>query len=313
MDERESHHVSTHTTAGTSTVTLSETIRSGLDAGKPSAYQAAALPKMLKALSVNTAAARAFEDPRTTDVLLKDVAAGDRSAEAPLYVRVAAELDRMAASAVGSSAFDREDLHQEGALRLIEDARSGKIVNDFRGKLGPYLGKAVLGHLRNIASTQSAGKPTDPGRLTQKLREALRKTADEDANYDLIAAATYARTKFAWTLATFWDVHRMMFSSADDLHREPVAGYSLAETMVDPAADDALARVEDIETVRALLTSKHLSTRDREVVDLVFGFNGPMLSESEAGKVLGISQQAVSKAKARALDVLRAVAEFDNN
>jgi RNA polymerase sigma factor (sigma-70 family) len=304
--------VSQKTAPGTRSLTLGSSIREGLDAGKPTEYRAAALPKLLKTLSNNTVAEHAFEDPRPTDVLLKDAAAGDRAAEAPLYVRLASELDRMAAIAVGSSAFEREDLHQEGALRLIEDARSGKILADFRGKLGPYLGKAILGHLRNVASTQSPGKPTDPGRLTQKLREALRSTADEHGEYDFVGAATYARKNFSWGLSTFWDVHRMMFSAADDLHKEPAAGYSLTETIGDPTAEDALARVEDTETARALRASAHLSPRDREVVDLMFGFDGPALSESEAGKVLGISQQAVSKAKARALDVLRAVAEASN-
>ncbi|MEO6089260.1 MAG: hypothetical protein ABIQ18_39725 [Umezawaea sp.] len=290
-------------------VELVTDIRNGLDHGTPHAYRGAALPQMLQALSRNTFAAHVFADPRSTPDLLNAVTLGDKDAEAPLYVRCAAELDRMAATAVGSSALDREDLHQEGALRLITDARSGKITNDFAGNLGPYLGRAVLGHMRNIASTQSPGKPNDPGRLTQKLRQALRATSDADGNYDLIGAATYARTHFAWTLETFWDVHAVMFAVADDLYSRNGGGYTLGETLGDTDATDALNRIENIETARALMASPVLAPREREVLGVLMGFDGPALSEGEAGKILGVSQQAIWRIKRVALGKLAAIAD----
>jgi len=234
------------------------------------------------------------DDPRTTSELLRDIEAGDRSAEAPLYVRAVSDLDRMAAIAVGSSAMDRDDLHQEGAYRLIVDARSGKIRESFGGQLGPYVGRAVLGHLRNIASTQAPGRPTDPTRLTQKMRQALRATADEFGEYDLVAAAVYARGHFQWDLSTFWEVYRVMFAGTEDL-------YEVAETHSSDEAATDLDRVETVETVRAIMTSGILAPREREVIATVFGLDGPALEESDAATVLGISRQAVNRTKNSAL------------
>jgi len=278
-----------------------------LDVGKQAAFRGAALREMLGALARNTCAAAAWADPRDVTELVAAVANGDRTAEGPLYVRAAADLDRVAGRAVGSSAMDRDDLHQEGAVRLITDARSGKIADDFGCNLGAYIGKAVFAHCLNVACTQAPGKPTDPTRLTQKLRQALRVTADADGEYDLIAAATFARERHGWTLATFWDVHKIMFSATDDLYSVDREGYPLADTLGDSAAVDAFERVEVIETVRALLKAGELAPREREVIDLLFGVDGPMLAEDEAARVLGVTRQSVNKSKRTALAKLGAL------
>ncbi|MEU5693885.1 hypothetical protein [Actinosynnema sp. NPDC020468] len=265
---------------------------------------------MLRTLVANTTAAALYEDPRTVDELLFDASADDRSAEAALYVRFAADLDRVAARAVGSSAMDQDDLHQEGAIRLIADARSCKIGADFGGNVAAYLRRAVFTHLLNIASTQSSGKPTDPTRLTQKLRQALRATSRPDGEYDLIAAAAYARTKHGWSLATFWEVHNTMFAGAVDLYQwNGHDRRNLADTIGDPAAEDPLARIEVVQTVRALLASDVLARREREVVCAVFGLDGPALSDTEAAIVLGISRQSVNKSKRVALSKLASLAQ----
>jgi RNA polymerase sigma factor (sigma-70 family) len=304
---REGSRVTTMAPLSQRPVTLSDDIRYAINANRSIAAGATALPKMLKLLVNNTAATAAHDQPRPTADLVRAVSKGDHSAEEELYVRAAPELEVMAAKAARGSAHDVEDLHQEGAERLITDARAGKISERFGGELGPYLGRAVLAHLRNVASTQQIGRPTDPGRLAQKLREALRKTADKDGQYNLVAAAEYAHENFAWRLNTFLAVHRMMFAGADDLHQESPDGYALAETLADPSAQDTLTRVEAIESARALRNSGALTAREREVIDCLYGFNGPALSEAEAGKVLGVSQQAISKTKTKALAALRAL------
>lgn len=280
--------------------------RKDLDHGRGQ-FAGAVLRDLLRLLANNTSAAVAWADPRSVAELLEDAADGDRSAEGPLYVRSAAELDKVAARAVGSSAFDRDDMHQEGAFRFITDARNGKIRADFGGNIGAYLHKAVFAHLLNIACTQSPGKPTDPTRLTQKLRQALRHTADADGEYDLIGAAAYARDRFGWTLATFWDVHRTMFAGTEDLYVPDGDGRTLAEALADPSAEDALERVEVIETVRAMLAANILARREREVINLLFGMDGPALSEDEAAVLLGVTRQSINKTKLRALAKLGAV------
>lgn len=286
---------------------LAEQIRHGLDAGKPAAYQGAALPKILRGLATNTAAAHAHEDPRTTAELLAAVHSGDRDAETALYVRVAPELDRVAARAVGSSALDREDLHQIGAERLIADARNGKLAETFGGNIGSYIGVALLGEMRDEAGKQSPGKPNDPTRLAQKLRLALRATTDPDGEYNLIAAAAYVRARWQWTLGTFWSVYGQMFNSSNDFHTATGAGYTLAETLADDGAAAALDQVETAEIVRDLRNRAGLSARQRDVLNQVFGFDGPALSDTEAARTLGISQQRVSKIKNDAIRALRAV------
>ncbi|MCP3800216.1 hypothetical protein NLX83_13200 [Allokutzneria sp. A3M-2-11 16] len=268
-----------------------------------------ALPRLLARLARSTAAAERYADARTNRELLDAVVDGDRAAETALYVRMAGKLDSVATKAAGGSAMDREDLHQEGAERLITDARNGKIRDAFGGEIGPYLGRAVLGHLRNVASTQSPGKPSDPGRFAQKLRQALTKTADEHGEYDITAAAIFAREHFGWTLATFWEIHDRMRSAPVE-HRIPTqSGYTVAESMPDRSAEDALARVEAIETARVLRSAGHLSAREREVIDLLCGFGGPVLSEKDTARVLGMTQQAVNKIKRKAFATLRAISD----
>lgn len=290
---------------------LAGQIRRGLDAGKPTEYQGAALPKILRGLATNSAAAHAHEDPRTTVELLDAIRFGDRDAETALYVRVAPELDRMAARAVGSSALDREDLHQIGAERLIEDARNGKLAERFGGNVGPYIGVALLAEMRDEASKQSPGKPNDPTRLTQKLRQALRATTDADGEYNLIAAAAYVRARWQWTLGTFWSVYGQMFNSSNEFHTTRGDGYTLAETLTDDSAAAALDQVETAEIVRDLRNKAGLSARQRDVLNQVFGFDGPALSDTEAARTLGISQQRVSKIKNDAIQALRAVSGVD--
>ncbi|MBM7770880.1 RNA polymerase sigma factor (sigma-70 family) [Actinokineospora baliensis] len=258
-------------------------------------------------MSGNGVAVHAFADARETNALVAAVERGERAAETALYLRVAGELDRVAAGAVGSSAFDREDLHQEGAERLIRDARAGVIRNGDGGTVGTYIGRVIARHLLNVASTQRPGRPTDTGRMAQKLREALRNTADSDGEYDVMAAVTYAQQRFAWRLETFWAVHRSMFAPTETWESAAGDRHSLADTMSDPGGPDDLARVEIIATARALLESTHLSRREREVLGCLFGFSGPALSEVETGRVLGIAQSTVSKTKTKALQTLRAL------
>lgn len=286
---------------------LADQIRHGLDAGKPAAYKGAALPKILRGLATNTAAAHAHEDPRTTEELLAAVRSGDRDAETALYVRTAPEVDRVAARAVGSSALDREDLHQIGAERLIEDARNGKLAETFGGNIGSYIGVALLGEMLDEANKERPGKPNDPTRLTQKLRLALRATTNPDGEYNLIAAATYVRKRWQWTLETFWAVYGQMFNASNDFHTTTRTGYTLAETLGDDSATAALDRVETAEIVRDLRVRAGLSARQRDVLNQVFGFDGPALSDTEAARTLGISQQRVSKIKSDAIQALRAV------
>ncbi|MGW0523030.1 RNA polymerase sigma factor [Crossiella sp. NPDC003009] len=268
-----------------------------------------ALPRLLRRLATSSTAAAEYADPRGTPELVAAVADGDRAAETALYLRAAPELDRIAAGSVGSSALDRDDLHQEGAERLLTDARSGKIRHDFGGHLGPYLGRVVRGHLVNVAGTQVWGKPSDPGRLTQKLRQSLRATMSPDGEYDMVAAAAHAREHHSWTLTTFWQVRDLMLGTPEALHAAAAGGVSLAETVADTASAVALARVETVDQVRALREVARLSPREREVVDALYGWSGPQLSAGDTATVLGISRQAVSKAHLGALAKLRAHTE----
>ncbi|MGO1050764.1 RNA polymerase sigma factor [Crossiella sp. CA198] len=289
--------------AGTNARDLITDIRAGLDAAKPPEHRGAALPRMLRSLATSSTAATDYADPRSTPELLAAVAEGDRAAESALYLRAAPELDKIASASVGSSALDREDLHQEGAERLLADARSGKIRNQFGGHLGPYLGLAIRGHMVNVAGTQVCGKPSDPGRLTQKLRQSLRATATVDGEYDMVAAAAHAREHHGWALDTFWAVRDVMFGQYEPL--------SAAEMVADDAVADRLARVGVITEVRALRAAARLSPREREVIDALYGEEQSTVS---AATTLGVSRQAVSKSHLSALGKMRkhAIVKGDN-
>ncbi|MFE0020503.1 RNA polymerase sigma factor [Amycolatopsis sp. NPDC059021] len=288
---------------------LVKTLRAQLDAGKPARAQGAALPAHLKRLAASTVAAQAHEDPRTSGALVAAAAAGDRSAELPLYVRVAADLERTAARLAGNAALDREDLHQEGALRLIEDIRSGLVSDKFGGNVGPYIGRAVRRSLVDLADSQRPGRPVIPGRERRRLREALTATLTEDGEYNVLAAVMYAQSRFDWTLRTFWAVHGSMFGGSVQW-TEPTGTASLtyADTTPDADATDALARVEDAEDVRRMLDHADLNDREREVIEAVHGFTGPAVTNDQAAELLGLSTRHVKRLRSAALAKLSAAA-----
>ncbi|MFD8496226.1 RNA polymerase sigma factor [Amycolatopsis sp. NPDC059657] len=289
---------------------LVTTLRKQIDAGKSVQAQGAALSGHIARLASNTVAGEAHADPRTTPELLAGVTKGDHSAELPLYVRVATDLERTAARIAGDSALSREDLHQEGAVRLLEDARSGLIGERFGGNVGPYIGRAVSRHLVDLVDSQRPGRPKVPGRERRKLREALNATAHEGGTYNTIAAVQYARSHFGWSLAAFWAVHGSAFGTPvqwDDA--ATTAGLTYADMTADPTATDELDRVEDREDVRRLLERANLTDREREVIDAVCGFTGSASTNEEAAELLGVSVRHVRRLRSSALEKLGMAAD----
>ncbi|MEV6908064.1 sigma-70 family RNA polymerase sigma factor [Amycolatopsis sp. NPDC051071] len=280
-----------------------------MDAGKAVQAQGAALPGHIARLATSGLAEEAHEDTRTAPDLVADIAQGDRAAELPLYVRVATDLERTAARVAGDAALSREDLHQEGALRLIVDVRAGLVSASFGGAIGPYIGRSLRRHLVDLVDSQRPGRPPIPGRERRRLREALNATANEDETYNTLAAVQYARTRFGWSLAHFWAVHGSAFGAPVQWNDAASSGLSFAETTADPAAAEALARVEDRDDVRRTIEHAELTLRERDVIEAVFGFRGLAATTEETAELLGMSTRHVKRLRASALAKLTRAAD----
>lgn len=284
---------------------LVATLRDQLDAGKPEQAQGAALPGHIARLATNTLAGEAHADPRATEELVTEVAAGGRAAELPLYVRVATDLERTAAGVASDGALSREDLHQEGALQLIEDARSGMVTEKFGGNVGPYIGRSLRRHLINMVDSQRPGRPPIPGRERRRLREALNATLNESGSYNMLGAVQYARAHFGWGLAHFWAVHGSAFGAPVQWNDPAKAGgLTFAETTPDHTAADALEQVEDRDDVRRIFDGADLMPRERDVINAVHGFTGPAATNEETAELLGMSVRHVRRLRASALTKL---------
>ncbi|MGW4829512.1 sigma factor-like helix-turn-helix DNA-binding protein [Amycolatopsis japonica] len=280
-----------------------------MDAGKPVQAQGAALPGHIARLATSGLAGEAHEDTRTTPDLVADITQGDRAAELPLYVRVATDLERTAARVAGDAALSREDLHQEGALRLIEDVRAGLVSDSFGGAIGPYIGRSLRRHLVDLVDSQRPGRPPIPGRERRRLREALNATTNEDETYNTLAAVHYARTRFGWSLAHFWAVHGSAFGAPVQWNDATGSGLSFAETTADPAAAEALARVEDRDDVHRTIEHAELTLREHDVIEAIFGFRGLAATTEETAELLGMSTRHVKRLRASALAKLTRAAD----
>lgn len=285
--------------------TFAITLRAQLEEGRPDAARGAVLPAHLRRLVTNTTAISAHADSRDVVTLVVDIGNGDRTAETPLYVRAAPELERVAARAGGDSALSREDLHQEAAVKLIEDARSGMLADKFGGSIGPYVGRSVRRHLMDLVDSQRPGQPTVPGRERRRLREALNATLTELGDYDIFGAVQYALGKFEWSLQMFWTVHSSMFARAvrwEDSATD--TGLTYAETIADPVAGQRFARVETRQDARRIVNQAGLTARERDVINAVWGFTGPACTAEQAAELLGMSARHVKRIKASALEKL---------
>ncbi|WP_410591116.1 sigma factor-like helix-turn-helix DNA-binding protein [Amycolatopsis sp. lyj-23] len=273
-----------------------------MDAGKPVQAQGAALPGHIARLANNALAGEANADPRTTPDLAHAAAAGDRGAELPLYVRVATDLERTAGRVAGDAALSREDLHQEGALRLIEDIRTGMVTERFGGAVGPYIGRALRRYLVDLVDSQRPGRPPIPGRERRRLREALNATMNADDTYNTLAAVQYARNHFAWTLGHFWAVHGSAFGAPVQWGDSATsAGLTFAETTADPAATDAFDRVDDRITAHSIIEHAELTMREHDVISAIFGLHGLAATTEETAELLGMSTRHVKRLRASAL------------
>ncbi|WP_158633060.1 sigma factor-like helix-turn-helix DNA-binding protein [Amycolatopsis sp. WAC 01376] len=281
-----------------------------MDAGKAVQAQGAALPGHIARLATSGLAEEAHEDTRGTPDLVADIAQGDRTAELPLYVRVATDLERTAARVAGDAALSREDLHQEGALRLIEDVRAGLVGDRFGGAIGPYIGRSLRRHLVDLVDSQRPGRPPIPGRERRRLREALNATANADASYNTLKAVQYARNHFGWSLAHFWAVHGSAFGAPVQWNdASSSGGLSFAETTADPAAAEALARVEDRDDVQRTIERAELTLREHDVIEAIFGFHGLAATTEETAELLGMSTRHVKRLRASALAKLTQAAD----
>ncbi|MFF0144650.1 RNA polymerase sigma factor (sigma-70 family) [Amycolatopsis sulphurea] len=284
---------------------LATTFREQMDANRPVQAQGAALPGHLARLASNVLAGNAHADHRDTPDLVSAAAGGDRAAELPLYVRAAADLERTAARATGDSALGREDLHQEAAIRLIQDSRSGMISEKFGGKVGPYIGRAIRRHLVDLVDSQRPGRPPIPGRERRRLREALNATMTTAYTYDTVAAVQYARAQFGWTLRHFWTVHGSVFGTPVQWGDAATGGgLTFAETTADPAAADEFDRAEHRVTVRRLIDRADLTARENDIINAVYGFTGTAATTEEAAALLGMSSRHVKRLRASALTKL---------
>jgi hypothetical protein len=289
---------------------FADTLRHQHGAGKADHLRATALPGILQRLSNNPLASAAHADRRTTEELVKDVAAGDRCAETPLYVRVAADLDRSAARVPGDSVMSREDMHQEGAERLIRDTRAGIVTEKFGGNVGAFIGSAVRTDLMQLALALRPGAPAIAPQQRRNLRAVLISTADEHGNYNVSAAAMLAVSKYGWTLRLFWAVYSSMFASSDRWDTEDGSGLTVAETTADETGADAMARVEDRDTARRIRETARLTAEESDVIDAVTGVDGHVHTTAETAERLGLPPRTVERRKASAVAKLREAADL---
>ncbi|MBM7770605.1 DNA-directed RNA polymerase specialized sigma24 family protein [Actinokineospora baliensis] len=287
---------------------FADVLRGRVGEGRPPHLRSTSLPGHLARLAGSSAAALAFADRRTTRELVEDVEVADPSAEEPLYVRVAADLDRVAGRLPADSAYGRDDLHQEGAVKLLTDARSGAISARFGGEVGPYLGRDVRRFLLDLVDTHRVGSPSIPGRRKRQMREALTATLNRDSEYDVLAAVTYAQNRFGWSLRYFWEIHAAMFAVPVPWHAEEPGEVSLHEVTEDRAAAEALTRVTVREDVTRLRGAADLTRPERDVLAAVTGEDGPVRTQAEAAADLGISPRHVRRLYSSALRKLSAAA-----
>ncbi|RZS39177.1 hypothetical protein EV193_104393 [Herbihabitans rhizosphaerae] len=292
---------------------LATTLRAQRSPNAPASH---ALPGHLARLAGNTLAQAALADLRTTDVLVKDATDGDRGAELPLYVRVAGEIDQAAgACASAASVLGRDDLHQEGVARLLEDVRAGVIGTTYGGQVGPYIGRTLSRHMRHLADSIRAGAVTANDREKRRVRSALRATITEDGEYNPIAAYGYLRAKHAddprqrMEFSTFMSILSAL-TSVTVQWSSPVNGDSTL-TYADVVADphDAFEEVERHELAHQIWDAAPLTRVERDVMALRTGLAGERLRENEIADRLGMTDRGVRAVRARAEKKLGATAE----
>ena len=189
-----------------------------------------------------------------------------------------------------------EDLVQAGNLGLL--AAIDRFDPSVGAELGTFATKHMLGEMRQQLGSQAWS--TRVPRRVQELALAVSRARSELA-VDLGRAPTVPE------LAEHLDATPEAVLDAIEAGHTRRAG-SLDATLEDGAVlgetvgglDARLSRVDDVETVRALLAA--LPDRQREVVELLY-FEG--LSQSEAGTRLGISQMHVSRLHSAARDAMR--------
>jgi RNA polymerase sigma factor (sigma-70 family) len=245
--------------------------------------------------------------PEATERRLVEAARrGDHDARARL-VEAYLPLISGLARTYRSGQLQRQELLQEGVVGLL------RALERFEPERGvPFWGYAVW-WVRQ-AMQQLVAEITRPfvlsdralrhlSRLKQAHREASHRSGREPTRAELAAGSGLELEQVDDLLAT----ERARSLDAPVAGREGEVG-TFGELLVDPLAEGEYERVLaaiEVEELHDLLAG--LSDRERHVLGLRFGLQGPDRSLREVGELLGISGERVRQIENRALGKLAAV------
>ena len=204
------------------------------------------------------------------------------------------------------SRVERRELLQEGVAGLLFAARryDSELDTPFWAYASFWVRKAmqelVAELTRPVALSDRAAR--DLSRIRAARSEYLQRHGREPTSDELGAATGLAAPQLESLLAT----ERMPRAIDDRLGTDDPSSPTVGETIVDPVAEQAYAKVlDDIEIDEVLDLTNELEERERAVIRSHYGLGQKPRTLSEIGAGLGLTAERARQIEAAALAKLR--------
>lgn len=227
--------------------------------------------------------------------------AGDLAARAELIERLMPRISRIAGS-YRAGRVERQELLQEGVVGVL---RALERFDPARGvPFWAYAAWWVRQAMQQLVA--ELGRPfvlsdralRDLSRLKQAHYDAVQRLGREPTRRELEAAADMSAEHVADLVSAEAAPLSLDGSGPDGEQDLGALGELLADPLADDAYEQAVAHIAT-EELRQLLAG--LSDRERHILRLRFGLDGPELSLRRVGDRLGLSAERVSQIEHRAL------------
>ena len=204
------------------------------------------------------------------------------------------------------SRVERRELLQEGVAGLLFAARryDSELGTPFWAYASFWVRKAmqelVAELARPVALSDRAAR--DLSHIRRARNESLQRGGKEPTAEELSATTGLAPAHVESLLAT----ERMPRSLEEPLGAEGATGPTMAETILDPVAEQAYAKVLDDLEIRGVLDlTKELEDRERAVIRSHYGLGQEARTLGEIGAGLGLTAERARQIEAGALSKLR--------
>ncbi len=203
-----------------------------------------------------------------------------------------------------TSKIDKEDLFQTGSIGLWKAIKSYDLEKDV--KFSTYATKKIWGEIKSYSrkSKYLLGIPKSHRLLAKEVMEIKEKFPDENLSTKEISRLLNVDEQEI--ILSINSMKNILFLS------DPISEDKYDETLIlgDIIVDTQFSIDEIIEQreISSLInnTINLLDQREQKVINLLYGFNEKIKTQTEISKILNISQPMVSEINKRALNKIKA-------